>query len=857
MKKMLICSGFFLLIFTLPVFSIPFGWEKSKQGPIFLRVYLDKSSLFPIYLDGVAGWNYPRPSFYFKLGNQLNPKSMPSGTSQFIQPGGYSKWTEIASESLGNEWTNRIILSYPSNLPPVDSKITVEIASHPSEQGIVKKIPAIIGPRQPKIGLVIERNLEGEVAKTFLDNAEETHKKAKERCSEPVFGKRPEKFPCMTTLAIRKDEYPDVWQKELDTLKLLGINGIVFGFGPELKEQGFGCNGIQSFLNAPLMRWEYFPTEEEAEVFVKTIADRIEEKNSWDNVVVAFTFEEIGAPGLKYFIDGSKRYDAEFFRQRFIDYLKSQGLKPQDLGKKNWDEVKIVDRDSAFQEPYLFYHSARFRPWVITNVINTVDKYFPKYFKKPLYTATCTSDAYFLSGSMSRHGIDLLRWVRQAKNTKDMAICGWKNGAATYQFISWEAEVCRSAVKHKQDYGLGLACIVEWGRMGRDIQFAVYSSLAHGLNYVWYFSYGPWYTSGDYASHKDWIFSDWRKTNYAIGYLEDLLLETRPGKVDVAILYSTPTEIWDWAKYGSNTFWLADNAGIFLSLIHSQIPVEIICDEDVIEGQLKNYRVLYVTGTHITKEAAQKIKEWVRDGGVIIGTAGCCIKDQYNNQLPELEEVFGAKQSEPVFEKTSGATGELDKFPPIDNVVYGKSFFEPIGTKVKIEPLNKQVKIHGRFFSDDSPAIIENTYGKGKAYLFGFLPGASYVATGLKSKKKDLAFYKECYSPAGYSSIVREIINKPSADANAYKPVELEVPEIETGLRTGKNGAVLVLVNYPRKRIENLKIKVNDVPVDRITSIISTSIGQNLSFKKIGEKTIEIQLPFLENVDMIGINWRQ
>lgn len=846
-----------LLISSTYCFSKPFGWEKETSGPIFLRVYLDKTSLLPIYLDGWAGWHYPRKSYSFKIGNQADPKLSPSGTTQFIQPDGYSSWIEIPSETLGNGWTNKVIISYPSMFPPVDNKITVEIASHPSQQGVVKKISGVIGPSQPKFGLVIERNLKDEIAKTFLEIAEETHEKAKQRCQQPVYGKRPERFPCMTTLGLQVNDFPSVWKKEIETLKLLGINGIVFGFGQELKKEGFLCNGVQSFLNAPLIRWEYFPTDEEAEIFVKNIADRISEKDSWDNVVVAFTFEEIGAPGLKYFIDGAKRYDSEFFRQRFIDYLKKQNIQPQDLGKKNWDEVKIVDRDSAFKQPYLFYHSAKFRPWVITNVINTIDRYIPKYFKKPLYTATCTSDNYFLTGYMTRQGIDLLRWVKQAENIKDIAVTGWKNGAATYQFISWEAELCRCAIKNKQDYGLGLCCIVEWDRTGKDIQFAAYSGLAHGLNYVWYFSYGPWYTSADYASHKDWIFPEWRKTNYAIGAIEDLLLETKPVSSEVAILYSTPTEIWDWAKYEKNTFWLAENAGIFLSLIHNQIPAEIICDEDIISGQLNKYKVLYVVGTNITRQAAIKIKDWVRSGGVLVGTAGSGIKDEYNNPIEELQEIFGVKQTEPVFEKTSGATNNLDSFPCIDNILFEKSIIEVRGTKVKIEQINKQTKILARFFSDDSPAITENFYGKGKGYLFGFLPGVSYIVTGLKSKEKNLDLYKDFYSPSGYNSNVRKIINTPAIDTNVQKPVELEIPEIETGFREGKNGAVIVLVNYPRKTIENLKIRVNNIPAERIDSIVSTSSGKKLQFTLLDKKTIEIQLPVIKDVDMIAIYYRR
>ena len=89
--------------------------------------------------------------------------------------------------------------------------------------------------------------------------------------------------------------------------------------------------------------------------------------------------------------------------------------------------------------------------------------------------------------------------------------------------------------------------------------------------------------------------------------------------------------------------------------------------------------------------------------------------------------------------------------------------------------------------------------------------------------------------------------------ADIKKPVEIDIPVVETGLRKGEKGAVVVLVNYPRKKWENLKIKVNGVDVKRIKKIISTSLGKELTYRILNEKEIEIKLPFLGIVDMIGI----
>jgi len=138
-------------------------------------------------------------------------QAFPTNSAACIPPGGQSPWIEIPAASLGNACANRLTLTYPGNLPQVDVPVTLVLASRPDEAAVAARRSFDIGPSQPTVTLLVHRWLKDAAARTFTELADETQRLARERLVKPVYGKRPEKFPCLTTLAIDRTIYPKVW----------------------------------------------------------------------------------------------------------------------------------------------------------------------------------------------------------------------------------------------------------------------------------------------------------------------------------------------------------------------------------------------------------------------------------------------------------------------------------------------------------------------------------------------------------------------------------------------------------------------------------------------------------------------
>lgn len=792
----------------------------------------------------------------------------PEQTNDYIQPGGFSQWVELPDAALGRDWLNQVTIGWPEQIIVADndlvvdpdSEMVIEIASQPDSTAIVKRIPIILGPNHPVAAFWLNRSLIQPVAREATEIALETQEEVRRLLDEnPVFGKRPEKFPVAISFAPLRTNLPGLWQgvlprqaweTELQTLEMLGINGLYWQIGPELKARGFVHNAVQAYY------WPPFPSEEAVENFVQGVAGRISDADAWGDVSSISMFEENGGPDMKVLIEGDKHHTAAEYREHFITYLKQKGIGPFDLGKAGWNEVRIVSVEEAASEPELFYHSALFRPWVITNTVNRVADHASRHFKKPLMMGVFTSDAYARTGSMLRQGIDLFRWIREAPGVSDLSSEGWKNLSPTYEMTAWEMAVARAATRYKETPRPGLLNILN--RAPADILTNVYVALAQGANHLYHFGWGPWYAQSDGASNRPEIAPALRQANYAIGALEDLLTTDHVRPAEVAILYSFPTDAWSWAQYDRSPFWLYENVGVFLSLAHQQIPADLLIDEDILQGELAKYKVLYLVGPNTDAKVARSIADWVKAGGIVVGTAGAGIRDQYNRPLDTLNPVFGAIQRASEMQPKLDMSTQLATYPwqrgqfiPPD----GGTPFPIGGVRVSVEPGDAQVLAR---FSDDAPALMENAFGKGRAYLIAGSLGFTYLLNAVKNKvdAAGSTLYRESYNPVRYSAAIRDVINLPAMRASISKPVEIDAPGVHAGLRVGPKGATVVLVNYPRQDRKNMIVQVNDVDSAKIRTVTSTALGKELAFVPVGKTGIRIDLPRLGLIEMIGIHFQ-
>ena len=65
-----------------------------------------------------------------------------------------------------------------------------------------------------------------------------------------------------------------------------------------------------------------------------------------------------------------------------------------------------------------------------------------------------------------------------------------------------------------------------------------------------------------------------------------------------------------------------DQQMLYLALRHAQHGVELVTEDDIADGVLKNYDVVYFAGEWIDTRAVKKLDDWVKAGGVLYATAG-------------------------------------------------------------------------------------------------------------------------------------------------------------------------------------------------------------------------------------------
>jgi hypothetical protein len=196
----------------------------------------------------------------------------------------------------------------------------------------------------------------------------------------------------------------------------------------------------------------------------------------------------------------------------------------------------------------------------------------------------------------------------------------------------------------------------------------------------------------------------------------------------------------------------------YLALQHNHIPVDVLSERQLIEDKLQAYKAVYICGPGLRRDAAAKVKEWVRNGGILWTDALGLSRDETNKPLDEMNEVFGVtNRTLESWANVEPSSGKEDLKPFLETnappkkaktVDMGEIEFE---VAVGREPLEtKTGKVLARF-GDNKAAVVQNNFGKGKVFLYGFWAGLSYSAA---IRKPDV-HWRDDLDPALASAITR------------------------------------------------------------------------------------------------------
>jgi hypothetical protein len=817
----------------------------------FVRFTLGDVYRRPVYLHIFADHFHAPWYQHFYLGRKGGGLRVSPPKGDLMAGGERSEWCNISPLIYQDSGAMLKISARHSYTETADRlQAVLEFATAPDEASIVRTLkidnqPAGIAIYLPPNLLTAENR---ELMKTDREIAEATGRRA-DAHAWPTHGKRPEKFPFFVSAQLGGTIDGRVLARERKTLDY-------FGFGDEHLRAVRGVWHMldDSYCNPDVAKMKARAAEQAAD-FKKAGGDPRQ------ILFAELTDEPTGQP-LEFIAKDAS------YALAFREWLQRLGKSPADLLVKDWDEVKPVTAAERESAPALYYFSQRFRTRALGDFMVVQREVLEEAYGATLPTLANFSDGAIYTGNFYAQGVDYFELLDAPDQN---AIWGedWANGASTCQCASYNIDLMRAAAR-RRGQTIAHHLIAHAGRKPWDVKLKGTSEAARGVKIFNNFCYGPTWNShegGPYFRTHLWYGKPETWTANAalvheIGAAEDLLVDAMPAKAKTALLYSSASDVW---SLGVNLAYGFDRMHTWLALAHAQVPVDIVHESQAAAGELSDYDVCYLSGRHITADAATALKAWVASGGTLWMTAGAASADEYNRPLHTLDELLPARRGDCTDLQAQQGSGKTLRSLAVKDRVSGwageNDSAEVLSVRQTLEPKDG-AEILARL-QEDSPAVVRGTFGKGKVYCVGFLPGLSYIKPALDSKfaleeraaaepnslstdEKELL--ARSANPWEFPAKVRELLLLPVREANVAQPITASVPLVDAVYMTHERGLLIPLANYMNRPIADLRLTVR---VPRPIARIESAVRGSVSFETSNDE-VRLTLP-LDNNDFLKL----
>ena len=533
----------------------------------------------------------------------------------------------------------------------------------------------------------------------------------------------------------------------------------------------------------------------------------------------------------------------------FHAWLAQRQIEPKTLGVDRLDQVVPIETPEALRKRQkeddaaarrVFYYTCRFRQAATTTRLKWHTEAVHRHFGDGPLTSTLVADHPYFSGTGLGMGMTpnpawggaplAADWFDLAR-TKAVDLIGiedWMGLQYMYgpnwtwegfQLMGFQAAIVRSASR-------GTLPTIAWITPSDEtnLRLKSASALCQGAKHFFYWTYGPTATSTEnYWSDLRGAYEGIASVTRQLAAAEGITATGKTRKTRLALLYSISSDIWQPFGYVH----MLERRVTYLSLVHDQFLVDMLTEEDVEAGRLKDYECLYVADPCIKEKAAERIEEWVRNGGSICGSCAAGSLNEFGEPAIGLSRVFGVKPQVRVTVQPGRyhIRGALNGMGFVDEIQARQndesSTFGVVGAKVSFVPSGASVT--GRF-RDGSPAVVGNSFGKGNAVYAGACPATSYA--------KDAKFVPRELKEK-WPAVQRGFINS-LARRTVPRLVELSHPVVEAGVYDSEGGTALVLANFTYKPIRGLKIALRiPKPAKSVRSVESGPLRFSVSDGKV------------------------
>ena len=757
-------------------------------NPIYLKIMMNKmGNPAPVLFNIWGGCGHVTVS---KNGIRLGHMAFPLEAR--MAAGDESPWVNIAGTLPSATGVNRFRLDALTDwyVPTKESDFTVLLSKTPAKNGIIGQF------ERKGTGGGIRILLDP----TKLDQTTDALKSSQTilaavEAMPPAKGRRPTQFPLITGL-YHEPSYtpPNVIANDLQTLELLGFSGTANCLinREQLRQHGLTFNSSQCTTYWALK--DHCLHQPDWEAIRKAQADNL--KNYCEGEVQWIKLmDEIYSVTLDHL------KSCPICAGQFGQYLESLGL-PR--------AAPVVDRSG---DPKLFYHTMRFRSQTQADFLKGCTKIVRELRPDVQTIANATTELTF-SGSKNLlvRGTDWFELYKQQALTfgfaQDANAC-----TPSQQTISYMMDVLRSACKYR-DQPYGLYNMIS--RSAWDIGAKSFAEVGHGARMIDFYNWGPHYADGcDEQSQRPELYPVLRDFNFAVGAVEGELLKVKPVQSKIALLYSHTSDIWDltpqdWGCdkqiFGGELMYL------HLLLSHLGYPIDILTEDDVLDGRTAGYEAVFVAGSHLKDGVLPRLLTWTQEGGLLCLSAGAAERNQFNEPTRDLDEI-GLKRHPFVYHEPPGHEESMPGMQVIAQVNADGQKFDVVGGLQKLASDTKGRVLLRFDDADASPCAAEIVHGQGRVVFFGFFPAMTYVRDGcivskaerqrLRSEDKPLV----TWNPPSYPEAPRRLFAQVLDSLKFEPPVRVSHYLVEGCLSNGSDGAVLALANWSGKP-QNIDVTV-------------------------------------------------
>ena len=528
--------------------------------------------------------------------------------------------------------------------------------------------------------------------------------------------------------------------------------------------------------------------------------------------------------------------------------LQQKGFQPEDVMPaddaasvtrrpldQRWRRIRFVDdEEDARKTPRLYVESRRYIVAATLERLAAASAKLKEAFGNEIVYGPNFSPHPFFWPELA---LFVQAFRRGAINRATHSDYWWQVGELGPQMSGFLLDVFRAGLRDRPGVIQAYAMPHSPGTTDADFRRSVVTSIAHGAKALDYFQVTPEQANTEnYIRHDDLSrYKTVRDVTYELGAVDDLIADGKLRPATVGIVLSESTDLWDRVTPGAaeglkpddaddfpSTAYNTERKCLWTALRHAQVPVDVVVEDDLIDGSAARYRVLYLAADRLSRSAQIGLAAWVRDGGTLISMAGGGFKDEYNEPNPTLLPVYGLRDE--TLEKVTTFVRpriELPRLRPLDTIatrVNGEEIVVPaLAFKQKLDAL-PTTEVLARY-ADGSPAATSNRFARGQAILWGTLLGASYVQSGFPDPLPPPDRGPFTHTPLSeFRTDLRSLITGPALPF-ARRGAESSEPLVESGLLETER-AVLVPLACLLDGPKQVDLTVHDVgPATRVWSV--------------------------------------